>query len=423
MFAFSKELRFLCRLDLSHNLLSRLKSGIFLKLEHLYHLDLSHNLITDITKATFRGLKRLLHLYLNRNRITILYRLMFYRLKQLQVIHLQDNPISEWGNDTFNCGVCSTKIDVNLSGTKILNSLRSTLNAHIFRGSPSPISSFDLSRNNISFRRDSYLFMRAHVKTLYLNNNNISNIPQNTFSRSRFFETTIYLNNNKITSLYAVSFAAVQRKLQRLYLDNNQISFIQLGTFNIYYLVTLSLSYNNISQLLSGIFESNDNLKNLNMSHNKISCLTVGVFTLKENRSSSVINLDLGHNRLIELNSTIFKDLNNVLNLSLSNNNISVVQETTFSEMKYLENLNLKNNEISQIDTLTFRYNGKLNALFLDGNKLATCLWLGDLSKSVEVLKFKGPFVNNDTCSYRMNCSRFRKQSTIEVLKFKKSFL
>ena len=209
------------------------------------------------------------------------------------------------------------------------------------------------------------------------------------------------------------------------------------------YLKTLSLSCNNISNLLPGIFENNEKLQNLNLAHNKISCLTAGVFTLKENRSSNIINLDLGYNRFIELNFTIFKDLNNIVNLSLNNNNIYTVQKITFSKMKqlrklvmsenYLESLythlfkhlgrlellDLRNNKISHIDKLSFKYNWKLSSLFLDGNSLSMCLWLGDLSKDVKTLQFKGPVVNNDICLRKMNCSNFGKQSTIKVSKFK----
>ena len=130
LFALCKELRYLWILDLSHNMISHLKPGIFRTLEHLYHLDLSRNLITNVTKATFRGLKRLRDLYLNRNRITILYRFMFYRLKNLLKLHLQDNPISQWGNDTFQCANCFEKWYVNLSGTQILDSLRR--GTHVF---------------------------------------------------------------------------------------------------------------------------------------------------------------------------------------------------------------------------------------------------------------------------------------------------
>ena len=219
--------------------------------------------------------------------------------------------------------------------------------------------------------------------------------------------------------------------------------YIEVGTFHMPYLNTLSLSYNNISHLPPGIFENNEKLQNLNLSYNKISCLTAGVFTLKLNRPSNIINLDLGYNRFIALNSTSFKGLNNILDLSLNNNNISFMQKTTFSKMKYLrklglscnylkslythlfrhlvklEHLDLRKNAISYIDKLAFKYNWKLNSLLLDGNNLTMCLWLGDLPKNVKVPQFKGPLVNNDICLHKMNCSSYGKQSTIKVSKFK----
>ena len=371
---------------------------------------------------------------------------MFYRLKNLLKLHLQDNPISEWGNDTSQCANCFEKWYVNLSETKILDSLRR--GTQVFNRAQ--IRDLDLSSNNISLIMDTNIFAGARIQTIYLNNNNISHIPRNAFYTASLsyhpkgvFFTTIYLNDNKITSLYAVAFEAIQRKLYYLYLDHNEIFYIEVGTFHMPYLNTLSLSYNNISHLPPGIFENNEKLQNLNLSYNKISCLTAGVFTLKLNRPSNIINLDLGYNRLIELNSTLFKDLNNILNLSLNNNNISIMQKTTFSKMKNLRNLvlncnylkalythlfrhlgklehlDLRKNTICYIDKLAFKYNWKLNSLLLDGNNLTMCLWLEDLPKDVQVLQFNGPFVNNDICLHKMNCSSFGKQSTIKVSKFK----
>ena len=151
---------------------------------------------------------------------------MFYRLKNLLKVHLQDNPISHWGNGTFQCANCFEKWYVNLSGTKILDSLRR--GTHIFNRAQ--IRDSDLSSNNISLTMDTNIFTGARIQTLYLNNNNISHIPRNAFSTASLsyhpkgvFFKTIYLNDNKITSLYAVAFEVIQRKLYYLYLDHNEI--------------------------------------------------------------------------------------------------------------------------------------------------------------------------------------------------------
>ena len=379
-------------------MISHLPDGLFFRLEYLCRLDLSGNLITHLTNQTFRGLEKLHSLNLNDNKIRILYAFMFTHAKKLCHLFLQDNPISRTEADTFR--YIKEQFwhkhfqDLNLSNTNIQYTLK----------------------NNSNMFRD------ARIQRLYLRGNNLTHIPRGAFSKVKgisFRLRVVDFSYNSIVSLSADLFEGFSN-CHNLYLDHNHISFIDLGTFYITSILVLSLSHNKLPHFQLGIFKNDVNLERFDLSHNEISYIAADEFNGSMNK---LIYLNLKYNKLTELGSSAFINIPILQNLYLNQNRIAVLHMKTFYELPELKFIDLRRNNISYLDPGTFIYNIKLNTLLLDGNNITECIWLENLPQGLQTLNFTNiTDVNSEVCFKKSNCSSFGKNSTVNVSKFKHHF-
>ncbi|XP_048214348.1 lumican [Perognathus longimembris pacificus] len=200
-------------LILDHNLLenSKIKGKVFSKLKQLKKLHINHNNLTESVGPLPKSLE---DLQLTHNKITKLG--SFDGLVNLTFVHLQHNQLKE------------ESVSASLKGLKSLEYL-------------------DLSFNQMSKLPSD---LPASLLTLYLDNNKISNIPDEYFKR----------------------FSA----LQYLRLSHNELADggVPGNSFNVSSLLELDLSYNK----LKSIPTVNENLENYYLEVNQIEKFDVKSF-------------------------------------------------------------------------------------------------------------------------------------------------
>lgn len=150
-------------------------------------------------------------------------------------------------------------------------------------------------------------------------------------------------------------------------LSYNQITVIPQRSFSKNHkLQVLLLQHNNISAVEDGGFSQLELLSKLDLSWNHISTLTegfsVGLALLRE--------LQLAHNRLTSLDSKTFLYLDGLQRLNLSSNAIHTIQVRAFSSMTSLRQLHLQDNRLTSLKNGMFSILRSLEVLNLAGNRI-----------------------------------------------------
>ncbi len=152
--------------------------------------------------------------------------------------------------------------------------------------------------------------------------------------------------------------------LRRIDLSHNHLSGLFGGVH--YSLVSLDLSYNNISSVRSLHLEGLVSLEELNLAGNKVISLPAGAFA----GSPLLSTLNLRANRIVKLEPGSFDHLSNLRELILTKNRLSSFPKGLFQEMKSLEVLELNKNEFVEIEGLSFFGLDKLKVLRLKRNQI-----------------------------------------------------
>jgi len=201
------------------------------------------------------------------------------------------------------------------------------------------------------------------------------------------------LVNVTITSLEKDEFDSRRLKdLRVLFIAYCQVETVEVGAFNgLTELLSLTLSHNEISEIIPRTFENMSRLYYLDLGNNIIENLEVDVFCGLDN----LAYLDLGSNILLNLHPDLFVGLSNLQSLILINNpdlqiptehhfinshslstldisycNVSSVSVETFANVSALELLDLSLNNMRTVDINILRSLPKLSTLYLDSNPL-----------------------------------------------------
>lgn len=149
---------------------------------------------------------------------------------------------------------------------------------------------------------------------------------------------TLSLYNNNFTS---VDQFPVLVNLTMLALQNNQISNLQNGTFsNLRSLNLLYLTRNRLTTLSSNVFEGLSNLTTLYLNFNFIEDLPETIFTPLANLET----LGLWGNQIKTINRHYFGNLNSIRYIDLDDNVINAFERSVFDEAENLQTLNFWNN-------------------------------------------------------------------------------
>ncbi|CAG9820285.1 unnamed protein product [Phaedon cochleariae] len=176
--------------------------------------------------------------------------------------------------------------------------------------------------------------------SMNLSNSGIQMIASEAFKNLRNIRY-LYLNNNKITNISANAFEGL-RQVDDVEVEHNLIVDLVPGFLNDIQLNTLSLAFNEISEIPDNAFKGSLALLNLNLQHNGIKKIHYDAFAGLD----SLEDLDLQHNLLCHLSVGAFKELRALRMLNLANNKLTKFNMGTFSGLRDLSSLILANNFI-----------------------------------------------------------------------------
>lgn len=255
-------------------------------------------------------------------------------------------------------------------GDKVLEYHKNTIT--ITQSNLDSIVYLDLSKKNISNITGIRNFKK--LATLYLNDNNISNINEISELTNLNF---LRLDNNNIKNISGLNDLT---KLQTLYLYDNQITDITV-VHKLLNLTCLNVA-NNLIKDASGV-DALTNLKSLSLYGNQIT----DIIYVKE-----LVNLEdlyLGSNEIEDISP--LSNLKKLKILSLANNNIEDI--TSLKELKNLTSLGIGKNKISDISSLSDLKN--LTELSLSYNNISDVsaleqLKINNLKLENQELKMKG---------------------------------
>jgi len=148
-------------------------------------------------------------------------------------------------------------------------------------------------------------------------------------------------------------------------LDQN--IFTQMYIFNaLANLRDLNLGYNKLTNLDQNIFNNLTNLQELDLNNNKLTYLDKDIFK----NLTNLRELNLRYNKLTNLDQNIFNNLTNLRELYLNNNELTYLDKDIFKNLTNLRELSLNNNELTDLDKDIFKNLTNLNVLTLYNNKI-----------------------------------------------------
>lgn len=349
---------------LSNNNLDIIESDTFYNLKELNTIMLSYNVIKTIKTSGFKNLNNLLNIVLSFNQIKYIYPNAFINLPNLIKLDLQHNKLKDFNLNVFsNISNKQIPMSLNLSHNFITN-----LNENEKKQAP------------------------VYIKSLDLSNNRVQEVPVNFLQTFADSLRKLYLDFNEIKHLDATAFGNLD-VLEILSLKHNNIAVVMKRTFiGMPNLQIIDMSFNEISMLTGEQFYFSIKLRVLNISHNRLRSLPRDVFsntfiekldisynslvTMPSNALGGIgltlRDIDLSHNQIEHIDSTMFIELPMITNLNLSNNRLTILPDNTFISVNTLIQLDLSFNPLRANFKELFHYLQKLKYLYLSNTNLLT---------------------------------------------------
>ncbi len=130
IFSHFRPLKFLQRLILHNNAISRLPNNIFQHLSSVKEIDLGHNLISSLQPSVFKGVHRLEILNLEFNKLTLIESCTFYELQQLTTLDLSNNYLTDLGDNIF-CQISPPIRELHFGGNNLHSVDKRVLESHM----------------------------------------------------------------------------------------------------------------------------------------------------------------------------------------------------------------------------------------------------------------------------------------------------
>ncbi|XP_067306009.1 toll-like receptor 13 [Pseudorasbora parva] len=447
-------------LDVSYNVIQKIKKKCFSQLSNLKSFIAQHNKIREVEEGAFGGLVALQELNLAYNRLTDILGGMFFNLGNLTVLHLNENLIANISSSAFSPLTSLRKVNLSRNHLKTISkvqplfSLLHLLEVHIgSNGFPSFQSSevsntslrlrvLDLFQNPLNvFSVTADIFPRLDSLVLaftpenmiwdvqdkgYLQNVqhlNLSGIQLPVEKIADLLQTFSSLASLRLYSLGDVKARALIKNaclipsLRCLGLQSNNITSISKDEMRFCTQLTeLDLSNNRLHSV-PPVISSLPRLHLLDLTFNNIKNISSADFAnLTQLRTLQIYSNDvsffedfafrdlknwatlmIGSNRL-SLNRYLKKNLQKLESLDLANNKLDSVRRGDFESLKSLRNLSLPDNQISVIEVGSFDGLKELIFLNLQSNKLSR----GSIKDSVfsGLPNLKTLLLNNNYLSY-----------------------
>ncbi|XP_070170621.1 protein artichoke [Polyergus mexicanus] len=308
-----------------------LRSVAFPAGSQIRHLQISHSAIREISENAFERLSKSLEsLALVSGRLPHIPQKAMATLSLLKALDLEANLVYELPSFSF-YGLSLIKL--NLKGNQIMK-----ISEYAFAGLETTLKDLDLAENKIRVFPMTSLRRLEHLTSLRLAWNEVSQLPEDGYSR-----------------LIALNF---------LDLSSNNFKDIPLNCFRCCpSLKTLSLYYNAVESVDKDAFISLIDLESIDLSHNKIVFLDVATFRANQKLRS----IDLSHNHIHYIRG-VFSRLPELKELFLAENNILEIPAETFAGSTSLSVVYLQQNAIRRIDARGLVTLGHLAQLHLSGN-------------------------------------------------------
>lgn len=308
-----------------------LRSAAFPTGSQIRHLQISHSAIREINEDAFQRLSKSLEsLALVSGRLPHVPQKAMATLSLLKALDLEANLVYELPSFSF-YGLSLIKL--NLKGNQIMK-----ISEYAFAGLETTLKDLDLAENKIRVFPMTSLRRLEHLTSLRLAWNEVSQLPEDGYSR-----------------LIALNF---------LDLSSNNFKDIPLNCFRCCpSLKTLSLYYNAVESVDKDAFISLIDLESIDLSHNKIVFLDVATFRANQKLRS----IDLSHNHIHYIRG-VFSRLPELKELFLAENNILEIPAETFAGSTSLSVVYLQQNAIRRIDARGLVTLSQLAQLHLSGN-------------------------------------------------------
>nr|XP_025966827.1 nyctalopin-like [Dromaius novaehollandiae] len=247
---------------LDGNSLSFLAPGTFLALGQLRELHLSGNSrLTSLHPNAFRGLRNLASLDLSHCRIFEIHPLLFSHLPSLERLDLASNNM-RYVPRAF--GNLSSLATLSLEGNHIEALGRDSLR------DLEALYELNLRRNRIWIIQTGAFAKLLRLGVLNLGHNHIADLPNRLFDGLIQLKT-LHLEANRLTGV-GCAFRQLPN-LRSLYLNNNQLSSISPSAFaRLTKLRFLHLNKNNLSSLPARLLAQLPGLKHVFLAHNPWQC-------------------------------------------------------------------------------------------------------------------------------------------------------
>ncbi|GIY21919.1 protein toll [Caerostris darwini] len=289
-------------LRLENSLLTQLRGDNLKNLTQLQRLSFFNNSIVDVAGDVFQGTENVTHFDISHNLLTFLPPKLLRSWKRLRKVRLSHNQL----------------LHVN------------------------------------------HLFLGTNPESIYLNNNNISDLT-GVLHNNMLKLTTLKLSYNPIEKVTPRSFGDKVNNTRFLYLDHCLIRDFDVQAYNdLRMLAALDLSFNLIEKVANHSINFGYNIE-LYFNNNKI--------TEFRDNLLFVQRVHLDQNLITTLGSTLH--YSKVTQFSMANNLISHLGPEDFQNVQGLQELDLQGNLITQVERLTFVSIRKdLSYLNLSRNKI-----------------------------------------------------
>ncbi|XP_034478246.1 leucine-rich repeats and immunoglobulin-like domains protein sma-10 [Drosophila innubila] len=365
-----KNLTRLTYLNLANNYINNLQWNALKGFKALQNLNLANNSINSwadiIKEGSFSHAPNLRYLSLRGNNLTSL------GCDRVLI----SETVSELDVSSANISTVNVNLRDQLPMLNILHMANNNL-SQLNQFPPIPLKKLDLSNCslrqinldsisdslltlNISFNPALQLnFSETHfnyLKTLDLSYCKLDKIDLSNLSSVR----ELSLRGNSLESSNAISFSS-DSSLESLDLSENSLRVIGNNSFSSLKLLThLNLSNNQIKQLDETMIEPNRYLAYLDLSHNNIQKLT-------KINSANLLSLNLSWCNITTIESNALSRHGNIWSLDLSQNSFTEIPNDWKSDtLKYL---NLSNCMLSTIGNNSLQGFGQLANLHLNGNR------------------------------------------------------
>ncbi|KAG7277398.1 hypothetical protein CRUP_033353 [Coryphaenoides rupestris] len=318
--------------------------------------------LMSLLANTFEGSPQLAKLVFLNNAIRDIHAEAFQNLTGLEELDISGNPsLEHLLQGTFSQQGNLTSLLLNFNRLKILlpdtldslsslenlemrGNLIAELPASLFRNLRR-LQHLDLSHNWLEDVRREDLEALTELRTLKLNFNLLGHLAMDTFQNvSQLRE--LHLEGNSLADLPLHVFSALPN-LELLNLRGNFLTNFSSEVFGSFpsSLKELMLNGNELIELSGSSFHGLSSLTDLTLSSNQLSQLPVDLFQ----NLKALENLDISENQLTSLPEELFKDLRSVKLIHLQKNNLTEISAKMFRDQPMLRQLHLSNNLLQTI--------------------------------------------------------------------------